>query len=144
MTRDRALCHRCAALRRGDHASQYTPGEWIALCKTGLAGERDGEPIVKALWLRRQGIVQFAGMPRPALCEWETPAFRCPWSPLELPPVLRHGPAYRSADGQHSDTMQLDEHGCLHRQSHCPAYRGGYFVQPFDDPALPRRTIPLW
>src|SRR4051812_23969029 len=99
--RDPAPCRRCAGLKRGDHASAFTPAEWIALCATGLAGERDGVPIVKALLLPRQGIVHFADMPAPGFCQWETPSFRCPWSPLELPPVLRHGPSYRSANGAH-------------------------------------------
>jgi hypothetical protein len=144
MTRDPALCHRCFAIRRGDHASRFTPAEWVALCRTGLDGERDGAPIVKALLLPRQGIVHFANMREPGLAEWETPAFRCPWSPLELPPVLRHGPSFRSADGRHRETFELDEHGHFRRRSHCPAYDGAYFVRPFSDPALPRRPIPLW
>jgi hypothetical protein len=136
MTRDPALCHRCAA--------RFTPAEWVALCRTGLAGERDGQPVIAALLLPRQGIVQFAGMPESGLVEWETPIFRCPWSPLELPPVLRHGPSFRSANGHHSDILELDAQGCFHRRSHCPSYNGAYFVRPFTDPTLPRRALPLW
>jgi hypothetical protein len=60
-----------------------------------------------------------------------------------LPPVLRHGPSFRSADGRHVEVLDLDEHGCFHRNSHCPVF-DGYYVRPFADPALPRRTIRLW
>jgi len=149
---DPAHCGRCRAARRGDHASQFTPFEWAALGRTGLDGEIRGIPVVRALLLPRKGIVQFAGMSRPGLVEWETPAFRCPWSILELPPVLRHGPTYRTLDGtpvrnaEYVDNFQLDENGCFHRTSHCQGLAGdeGYFVRPFTDPTLPRRLVELW
>jgi hypothetical protein len=156
MKRGRMLCDHCAAAQQGNHASGFSPAEWVALCSTKLLGTRERLPVIRAILLPYRGRAWFAGMPRAELVEWETPAFRCPWSPLELPPVLRHGPSYRSVDGRYAGTLDLDEYGCFHRASHCPAYEvspsgskqmvvsEGYFIEPFTDPSLPRREIALW
>ncbi|MGH7123424.1 MAG: hypothetical protein ACREFI_03570 [Stellaceae bacterium] len=130
-------CRRCAAAEHR-HTRPLTEAELGALDKTRLVGTRDGAPIIAAVMLPRRGVVQFEDMPRPALCEWDTPAFRCPWSMLSPAPVLRHGPEWHTLDGSLSSGLLEDE---FHRASHCPMYSGGYFVRPFRDAALPRRTV---
>jgi hypothetical protein len=60
--RPRLACRRCDALRCGDHASAYGIAEWLALLDTGIEGQRDGQPVIRALLLPRRGVVQFADM----------------------------------------------------------------------------------
>jgi hypothetical protein len=148
-------CELCR-VRRGEQMTWYSPEEWTALIgRTGWEGERAGrwdaakrEPVITALLLPRCGIRHFAGMPRPMLVDWEQPAFACPWSPNIVPPILGHGPAYRTADGTVRCEFKLDECGCLHKTSHCKAFRtadgsaGSYYIRPFTDPDLPRVRVP--
>ena len=100
------MCQRCAYARRTDldEVLQFTEAERIALSRTGFSGERRGIPIIDAAVLPLAGVI----------------AFHCPWSELPSPPVLKHGPDPRG-----------DEHGHIHRLSHCEAYPGGYFLRPF-------------
>lgn len=152
-------CELCRA-RHGEQLTWYSPAEWTALTgRTGWEGERDGQPVIAALLLPRRGIRQFSGMPRPMLVDWDEPAFACPWSPNVVPPILCHGPAYRTCSCRACVPVvraefKLDERGHFHRTSHCRGCHDAareatgadiptsYFVRPFADPNLPRVRVP--
>lgn len=137
-------CGNCMGDGRKAWRRRFSPIERDALMQTGLTGERINEqPGVAAVLLPRRAFLHMCGMARPGWVNYETPCFRCPWSPAAWPHVICHGSAFRSDAGEAVE-LNLDGNGCTHRGSHCvanPIAPPDYYVRPFTDPGLPRRVI---
>ena len=137
-------CGNCRGDGRKAWRHRFSPIEQDALMQAGLTGERiNGQPVVAAVLLPRRSFLFMHGMARPGWMNYETPCFRCPWSPAAWPHVIRHGPAFRSDAGESSE-FDIDENGCFHRGAHCyanPIAPPDYYVRPFISPGLPCRVI---
>lgn len=117
-------CDMCLGRREFSNRRDFHLDELRAIEQTGLDGERDGQPVLRAALIRRWGHDIVDG--RMARVDLDLAVAQCPWS-LEIPPrLLVHG----ASDG--------------HRVTHCGAGTlgvvdyDGYFIEIFD-PALPRR-----
>ncbi len=144
----RKPCQMCRELHRMGQSFEYNPrdftaAEWNAiLSQTGLAGERLGRPIIRALLLRRKGPVQLPGMVDSVMVEWSFLAYRCPWSPISR--VLTEEPQYvlGAAGAVYVDPAEIDANGLNFSQ--CLADIDDlerYYLYPFTDPTLPPREV---